>query len=133
MATVDASGNVTAVGEGTCNIIYTITGGCNGTPTSSASYTVYPNADAGIVTAGTTPQCIGSTTTYTVSGVNLGGTGVGSWSSDNTSVATVDANGNVTAVGEGTCNIIYTITGGCNGTPTSLAHIRYIQMPMQAQ
>ena len=43
----------------------------------------------------------------------LGG-GVGTWSSSNLTVATVDGlTGAVTAVGAGTCDIIYTITGGC--------------------
>ncbi|HRN95790.1 MAG TPA: LamG domain-containing protein, partial [Chitinophagales bacterium] len=50
---------------------------------------VTPTANAGTVTAGTTPQCIGATTTYTVSGVVLGG-GSGAWSSSNGSVATVN-------------------------------------------
>ena len=48
----------------------------------------------------------------------LGG-GTGAWSSDNTAVATVDANGIVTAVSAGTANITYTISDGCNGTPSA--------------
>ncbi|MTK06031.1 MAG: hypothetical protein F8N38_02935, partial [Hungatella sp.] len=68
---------------------------------------------------GTSPLCIGSKATYTANGVELGG-GTGSWSSDNTSVATVNTTtGEVTAVSAGTCNIVYTISGGCNGTPTA--------------
>ena len=116
VATVDAStGVVTAVGAGTTNIVYTVTGGGNATATASQPYTVIPNASAGTVTAGTTPQCIGSTTTYSVSNAILGG-GTGAWSSDNTAVAKVDQfTGLVTAVGGGTCNIIYTVSGGCSG------------------
>ncbi len=119
VATVIAgTGVVTAVGAGTCNIIYTITGGCNGTPSAQQSLTVTPNAAVASVT-GTTPLCIGATATYVANGVVLGG-GTGSWSSSNTAVATVIAGtGVVTAVGAGTCNIIYTITGGCNGTPSA--------------
>ncbi len=117
VATVDANGVVTAVGAGTANIIYTVTGGCNGTPTQQLSISV--NADAAVtsVTGDQTPLCIGSTTTFTANGVVLGG-GTGAWSSSDNTVATVDANGVVTAVGAGTANIIYTVTGGCNGTPT---------------
>ncbi len=119
VATVIAgTGVVTAVGAGTCNIIFTITGGCNGTPSAQQSLTVTPNAAVTSVT-GTTPLCIGATATYVANGVVLGG-GTGSWSSSNTAVATVIAGtGVVTAVGAGTCNIIYTITGGCNGTPSA--------------
>ena len=77
--------------------------------------TLSSNANAGTVSAGTSPQCIGETTTYTVSGEVLGG-GTGGWTSDDPGVATVDAStGVVTAVGSGTCNIIYTVTGGCGG------------------
>jgi hypothetical protein len=116
VATVDASsGLVTAVGAGTCNIVYTVTGSCGVPVAASQSYTVTPNASAGTVSAGTSPQCVGSTTTYTVMGAELGG-GTGSWSSSNTAVATVDAlSGLVKAVSGGTCNIIYTVTGTCNG------------------
>jgi hypothetical protein len=84
----------------------------------SDTVTVTPNASAGTVIAGTSPQCIGSTTTYTVSGAVLGG-GKGAWSSDNTAVATVDTSGLVKAIGAGTVHIIYTVTGGCNGPATA--------------
>ena len=47
--------------------------------------------------------------------LSLGG-GTGAWSSSNTAVATVSAAGLVTGMSAGTCNIIYTITGGCGGT-----------------
>jgi hypothetical protein len=119
VATVIAgTGVVTAVGAGTCNIIYSITGGCGGTASAQQSLTVNPNAAVTSVT-GTTPLCIGATATYTANGVVLGG-GTGAWSSSNTAVATVIAGtGVVTAVGVGTCNIIYTITGGCGGTKSA--------------
>jgi uncharacterized protein YjdB len=119
VATVDpVTGLVTAVGAGTCNIIFTITGGCNGTPSAQQSLTVTPDAAVASVT-GTTPLCIGATATYTANGVVLAG-GTGAWSSDDITVATVDPlTGVVTAIGVGTCNIIFTITGGCNGTPSA--------------
>ena len=77
------------------------------------------NALAAITSVtGTSPLCVGATATYTTSGVVLGG-GTGAWSSSNASVATVSAAGLVTAIGGGTASIIYTISGGCGGTPTA--------------
>ena len=130
VATVNATtGLVTAVSAGTCNIIYTVTGGCGGNVSDSKSYTVTANAVSGTVTAGTTPQCIGSTTTYTVAGTVLGG-GTGGWTSSNPAVATVNATtGLVTAVSVGTCNIIYTVTGGCGGNVSDSKSYTVITFP----
>ena len=64
------SGLVTGVGGGTCNIIYTITGGCGGTKTAQQSITVTPTASVTSVT-GLTPLCISGTATYTANGVVL--------------------------------------------------------------
>ena len=114
VATVSAAGLVTGITAGTCNIIYTITGGCGGTVSAQQSVVISPNASITSVT-GTTPLCIGGTATYTANGVVLSG-GTGAWSSSNAAVATVSAAGLVTGITAGTCNIIYTITGGCGGT-----------------
>ncbi|WP_281231469.1 T9SS sorting signal type C domain-containing protein [Flavobacterium gelatinilyticum] len=67
---------------------------------------------------GSSPICIGNTTTYSANGVVLGN-GTGAWSSSNTNIATVNASGVVTAVSAGTANIIYTISGGCGGTASA--------------
>jgi hypothetical protein len=65
---------------------------------------------------GSSPLCVGSTTTYTANGVNLAG-GTGVWSSSDPSVALVNSStGAVIGVGPGTANIIYTISGGCGTT-----------------
>jgi gliding motility-associated-like protein len=113
IATVSAAGLVTGISAGTCNIIYTITGGCGGTASAQSAVTINPNASITSVT-GASPLCIGGTATYTSNGVVTGG-GSGAWSSSNSAIATVSAAGLVTGVSAGTCNIIYTITGGCGG------------------
>ncbi len=114
VATVSAAGLVTGVSVGTCNIIYTITGGCGGIVSRQQAVTINPNGSITSVT-GASPLCIGGTSAYTANGVLLGG-GTGTWSSSNPAIATVSAAGLVTGVSAGTCNIIYTIAGGCGGT-----------------
>ena len=104
------------------NVVYTVTptsvrGTCNG-PNFTVTVTVTPNANVASVT-GTTPLCVGDNANYTAGSVVLGG-GTGAWSSSDELVATVNpTTGVVTAIADGTCNIIYTITGGCGGTPTA--------------
>ncbi len=111
--TIIISGTPTA--SGVFNYTIPLTGGCSG-GSAAGTITVTPNANAGTVTAGTTPQCIGQTTTYTAVGSVLGG-GTGTWSSSSPTVASVNpTTGVVTALSGGTTNIVYTITGGCDGT-----------------
>lgn len=102
---------------------YTATSTINGCSSfNTVEVTVTPNAAVSSVT-GSSPLCIGATTTYTANGVLLGG-GTGTWGSDNASVATVDPNsGLVTAVSAGSANITYTITGGCGGTVSASANV----------
>ena len=109
VASVDAgTGVVTALSAGTTDITYTVSG-CNGPDSVFVTLTILPNVDAGLVN-GTTPLCIGATTTYTSTGDAGGG-----WTSTDTLVATVDGStGVVTAVSAGTSDITYTVSG-CNG------------------
>jgi gliding motility-associated-like protein len=117
VATVSAVGLVTGITSGTCNIIYTITGGCGGVASAQQSVTIGQNSSV-VSVSGTSPLCIGATSVYTANGVVLSG-GIGAWSSSNPAVATVNSSGLVTGQSPGTCNIIYTITGGCGGPVTS--------------
>jgi len=122
IATVDAStGVVTGVAAGSCYIEYTITGCGGGTPSAKQKVTITPSASIGSVT-GTSPLCLNATATYNANTVVLGGTGgTGTWSSDNTVVATVSSSGLVTGVAAGSCNIVYSITGGCGTTSAQQA------------
>ena len=67
-------------------------------------------------------MCVGQTATYSANSVVSGG-GSGAWSSSNTSIATVDASGLVTAKAAGTAAITYTITGGCGGTKSATQNV----------
>jgi gliding motility-associated-like protein len=79
---------------------------------STATKTVVVNANAPIT--GTASICVGSTAT--LSDAITGGT----WSSGNTSVATVGAgSGIVTGIASGTAIITYTNPGGCTSTITA--------------
>jgi hypothetical protein len=91
---------VTAITAGTTDITYTVSSGCGSPVSSFKTLTVSPNVTAGTV-SGTTPICIGATTTFTSNG-----TSGGSWSSTNTAVATVNSStGLVTAVAAGATDI----------------------------
>ena len=114
VATVNSNGVVTAVNAGTADIKYTVNSGCGSPVSSSQTITVNPNVTAGTV-SGTSPLCVGGNATY-----SSNGTPGGSWSSSNTSVATVNSGtGNVSAVGTGVANIIYTVSSGCGSPVTS--------------
>jgi len=103
VATVDASGLVSGMGAGTSTITYTLPTGCIRVATVTVN--VMPSAISGV-----TVVCDGSTT-------NLMSTpGGGTWSSSNTSIATVNSStGVVAGVSGGTAEITYNIGGGVNG------------------
>lgn len=134
VATVDLSGNVKAVGTGDAVITYTING-------KSATCKIHVDGpkpiDKIIVNKGSLDMSASGTETltYTVE-PSTGYTGTITWSSDNTSVATVNSTGKVTAVASGTAVITaqneagvkgrcvvkvagYVSTGGLNVTDTS--------------
>jgi hypothetical protein len=95
------------------NISVSAGNSCGTSLTSTLNVNISPNASIASVT-GTSNLCISTPTTFTSNSVILGG-GTGAWSSSNNSVATVNTSGIVTATAAGTCDIIYTITGGCGG------------------
>jgi len=103
IATVNSSGQVTGVLAGTARITYLYGSGCYVTKVITVDPTPAP-------ITGTASVCIGFTTTLVES---LPG---GTWTSGATSVATVDASGNVTGAGAGTSQITYSFGAGCTAT-----------------
>jgi len=111
VATVNASGTVTAVGAGSANIIATSEGV---TGQAGITVTLAPVASVAVTLAAGT-VAIGQTTTASAvmrdaSNNVLTGRAV-TWSSDNTAVATVNSSGVVTAVSVGSANIQATSEG----------------------
>ena len=103
VATVDASGNVTGVSNGTSTITYTIPSGCF----TTVVVTVNPLPAA---ITGPNTVCMGNT-------ISLNDiTGGGIWSSTFPAVGTVDVTGDVTGITAGTTTISYTINTGCAAT-----------------
>ncbi|MHC6179076.1 beta strand repeat-containing protein [Clostridium sp. JNZ X4-2] len=117
VATVDATGTVTAIAAGTANITVT---------TADGGFTA--NCAVTVQAASSTPSSdiTGVTLDMTSTSINVGGTiqltatvapadtankGV-TWASDNTAVATVDATGTVTAMAAGTATITVTTADG---------------------
>ncbi len=110
IATINATtGVIIGVSSGTATITYTVngTGGCS-PATISRTVTVSSIPNAGVL-SGTQAICIGlsSTLTSTIPG--------GTWSSSNTSIATIANTGVVIGVAAGIATMSYMVngTGGC--------------------
>jgi len=102
VATISATGLVSALSIGTAQITYTNSLGC------SNSVTV--NVVAFPVITGPSAVCVGST-------VQLNGSGTAaSWTSSNLSVATVNATGQVSGISVGNSTITYVTNTGCSNT-----------------
>jgi uncharacterized protein YjdB len=85
--------------------------GCTNPMTGSAVIVINPPITSYII--GTSSVCTGSTIALTDT------TSGGTWTSDNTAIATVSSTGVVTGISAGTANITYLITGGCyTGSPS---------------
>ena len=115
VASVSSTGLVTALADGPATITAT-SGSANGTASVTveqvaASVTLSPSLIVLVVLTGP-----GATATVTASVTDAGGSAISNpsltWSSNNLSVATVDANGLVTAVSGGLATITVVATGG---------------------
>ncbi|MBX2907245.1 MAG: Ig-like domain-containing protein [Taibaiella sp.] len=108
VATIDsASGIVTGIAAGTTVISYTVVGG-----SVTAVVTVNSLPDAGTIT-GSSSVNVGST--ITLSNAISGGT----WSSSNTSLATVGSSGVVTGISAGILEISYLVGNACGSSVVS--------------
>ena len=93
-------GSVTGLLAGADTIVYTLPTGC------STRYAITVNPLPLPIT-GTATVCVGQTTALSTSSVG------GTWSSSNSSLATVNSSGIVTGVANGTAVISYTLPTGC--------------------
>ena len=124
-ATVTAGGIVTGVTAGSVMITYTVSNTC-GTDVASKPITVTQPPSPGAIT-GPSSVCIGLNISL-ADGV-MGGT----WSSSNTSVATV-AGGLVTGISTGSATVSYTVSNSCGSrsatypvsvlSPTACSHVQ---------
>ena len=109
VASIGTSGIVTGSSAGTATITYTLPAGCF----TTLPFTVNP-LPAGITGIGPLAVCLGKNDTL------FDATSGGSWSSSNTSVATIGSSTGIgTGVSVGTVIITYTLPTGCIAT-TSL-------------
>ena len=103
VATIGAtSGFLNSVSAGTSIVTYTAPSGC--IATTSVAIITAPSG-----TTGNPVVCVGTTTT-------LNNTGGGTWTSSNTTFATVNSSGVVTGVNVGTATITYSLGTGCVAT-----------------
>lgn len=106
VATIDATGKITAKTPGITNISYTIGGACGSKTSLPFEVTVTTSAISPVIT-GSHSVCLSNS-------INLTGSVAGGiWTSSNLSVATIDASGKVTAVSSGKTNVTYSISGSC--------------------
>ena len=118
VAIVDANGVVTAIAVGETTITVTTADGSN--LSATCKVTVVPTPAASI-TLNTTAVTLKATETATLTTTILPATTTNkavTWKSDNEAIATVDANGVVTAIAVGEAKITATTTDGTNLSAT---------------
>ncbi len=104
VATIDSvTGVINGISSGSATITYTLPSGCFTTKAIAVT-------TCSLSFAGLTATCAGKTDTVTAS---ISG---GTWTSSNTSVATITSAGVITAIGSGTSIISYITPGGCAGS-----------------
>ena len=134
VATVDGKGNVTAVAEGTTTL--TVTSNMNPSVKATVTVTVTPPpvivANSVSVDKTSVSLEVGGSTKVSawVSPDNTTNKGI-QWSSENSSVATVDSNGNIVATAAGTTRIV--ATAASNGSAKAYIDVTVKAKPAPAQ
>ena len=129
VATVNSSGNVTAVAPGTATITVTTE---DGTKTASCTVTVtVPVTGVTLSQSQARLYYNGTPNTFTLAATVAPGNATNkavTWTSSNSAVATVDGNGTVTAVAPGTATITVTTADGSK-TATCLVIVTGVYTP----
>ncbi len=105
VATVNGTGVVTGISNGTAIISYSVTNGC-GTAVAVHSVVVSTPASAGTISG---PTTVCESSSITLSSTIAGGT----WTSGAPTVATINSSGVVTGLIAGVSTITYTVTNAC--------------------
>ena len=109
VATVGTDGTVTGMAAGTTTISYTAAG---------CAQTIVMTVNAVPVINGSSTACMAGSTVTTTLTITPGGAVGGTWTSSNTSNATIgSSSGTITGLANGTTIISYTSPGGCVATP----------------
>jgi Secretion system C-terminal sorting domain/Bacterial Ig-like domain (group 2) len=112
IATVDGGGNVTGVAQGTVVITYAVSRPCG---TSSAVTIVTVDQTADVITGN---DSVATGETITLSNTTPSGT----WTSSESSIATISEAGVVTGAATGTTTITYSVVNSC-GTSSATATV----------
>ena len=111
VATAGITGSVTGVSQGLAIITYTVENACGVSATSENIVVQIPVSPV----AGSGPLCVDSVILFT--NVTQGG----SWSSSNTSFATIDSFGLAEGIGPGNDSIYYSVTNVCGSSVAGTA------------
>ena len=112
-ATISTGGMVTGVAAGLAIISYTVTNGC-GTDAAIQYVTINALPSAAAI-SGSSSVCAASSISLTNS------TSGGTWSSNNTAVATISAAGTLSGVSAGTSIVTYTVSNSCSSAVATKA------------
>ena len=113
IAVAGTSGSIAGISGGPAVISYVISNAC-GNSAATTNVTVSPLPATQAITGYTTIFCAG--TSIPLSDITPGGT----WSSNTTTVATIDNNGILTGVAGGSSTVYYSVTNACGTVPVSI-------------